>query len=181
VRGDANLVERPTVLEVESVGGMIARFDAIEQLAAGSLAARRSNAADQPATGRQRPAIRLGTALAAWEIQAHRTLANHPDRPIWYGSPGCRRSSPPQPSWSGKLPRGEARSDAGVIERLTPALENTQLAWSRLARRWAELTTAASRTDPALVAAASQLRAAIRAAVANQTGWATPEQIARPD
>ena len=30
---------------------MIARFDAIEQLAADSLAARRINAADQPATG----------------------------------------------------------------------------------------------------------------------------------
>jgi hypothetical protein len=72
--------------------------------------------------------------------------------------------------------RGEI--DAGVIGRLTPALENAQLAWSRSARRWAELTTPASRTDPALVEAAGQLRAAIRAAVANQTGWATPDQIA---
>jgi hypothetical protein len=52
------------------------------------------------------------------------------------------------------------------------------LAWSRSARRWAELTTPASRTDPALVEATSQLRVAIRAAVANQTGWVTPEQIA---
>jgi hypothetical protein len=68
-------VERPTALEVESARGMIARFDAIEQLAAGSMAARRLNAADEPATGRRRPAIRLAAALAAWEIQAHRTLA----------------------------------------------------------------------------------------------------------
>ena len=72
--------------------------------------------------------------------------------------------------------RGEI--DAGVIDRLTPALENAQLAWSRSARRWAELTTPASRTDPVLVEAAGQLRVAIRAAVANQTGWATPDQIA---
>ena len=72
--------------------------------------------------------------------------------------------------------RGEI--DAGLIDRLTPALENAQLAWSRSARRWAELTTAASRTDPALVEAASELRAAIRAAVATQTGWATRDQIA---
>ncbi len=35
--------ERPTVLEVESARGMIARFDAIEQLAAGSMAARRGS------------------------------------------------------------------------------------------------------------------------------------------
>jgi hypothetical protein len=58
---------------------MIARFDAIEQLAAGSMAARRINAADQRATGRRRPAMRLEAALATWEIQAHRTLASHPD------------------------------------------------------------------------------------------------------
>jgi hypothetical protein len=65
-------VERPTVLEVESARGMIARFDGIEQLAAGSMAARRINPVDQPATGRQRPAMRVEAALAAWEIQAHR-------------------------------------------------------------------------------------------------------------
>jgi hypothetical protein len=68
--------------------------------------------------------------------------------------------------------------DDGVIERLTPALENAQLAWNRSARCWAELTTPASRTDPALVETASQLRAAIAAAVANQISWATPDQIA---
>jgi hypothetical protein len=73
------LPERPTALEVESARGMVPRFDAIEQLAAASVGARRINAADEPATGRHRPATRLGTALAAWEIQAHRTLANHPD------------------------------------------------------------------------------------------------------
>ena len=44
VRGDGNpSSERPTVLEVESARGMIARFDAIEQLAAGSMAARRGS------------------------------------------------------------------------------------------------------------------------------------------
>lgn len=68
--------------------------------------------------------------------------------------------------------------DAGVAGRLTPALKNAEVAWSRSARRWAELTTPAGRTDPALVEAAGQLRAAIRAAVANQTGWATPDEIA---
>jgi hypothetical protein len=73
------LVERPTALEVDSAGGMIARFDAIEQLAAGFMAAQRIDATDQPATGRRPAAIRLAAALAAWEIQAYRTLANDPD------------------------------------------------------------------------------------------------------
>jgi hypothetical protein len=171
------LVERPTVLEVESAGGMIARFDAIEQLAAGSLAPRRINAADQPATGRRRPAKRLAAALAAWEIQAYRTLANDPDAAdlVRVARVQALIATTAVVVGEAAAPRGEI--DAGVVERLTPALENAQLAWSRSAGRWAELTKPASRTDPALVEAASQLRAAIRAAVANQTGWATPNQI----
>ena len=43
-RGDGNpSSERPTVLEVESVHGMTGRFNGIEQLAAGSMAARRGS------------------------------------------------------------------------------------------------------------------------------------------
>jgi len=157
---------------------MIARFDAIEQLAAGSIAARRLNAADQPATGRQGPAVRLGAALAAWEIQAYRTLASQPDPAdlVRIARVQALIATTTVVVCVAAAPHGEI--DAGVVERLSPALENVQLAWSRSARRWAELTTPASRTDPALVEAASQLRIAIRAAVANQTGWATPDQIA---
>ena len=41
-----------------------------------------------------------------------------------------------------------------------------------------ELTSPASRTDPALVGAASEVRAPIAAAATNQAGWATPDQLA---
>jgi hypothetical protein len=99
---------------------MIARFDAIEQLTAGSLAARRMDAANEPATGRRRPAMRLDAALAAWEIQSHRTLANHPDP--------------------------------------------------------ADLVRAAR--VQALIATTTVVVGEARAAVANQTGWATPDEIA---
>jgi hypothetical protein len=139
---------------------------------------RRLNAADQWATGRRRPATRLGAALAGWEIQAHRTLANQPDPAdlVRVARVQALIATTTVVVSEAAARRGEI--DTGVIDRLTPALENAQLAWSRSARRWAELTTAASRTDPALVEAASELRAAIRAAVATQTGWATPDQIA---
>jgi hypothetical protein len=53
------------------------------------------------------------------------------------------------------------------------------VAWSRAAKRWGELTNPTSRTDPTLVAAASEVRAAIAAAATNPTGWATPDQLAR--
>jgi hypothetical protein len=47
-----------------------------------------------------------------------------------------------------------------------------------LAKRCGELTSPASRTDPALVAAASEVRAAIASAATNSAGWATPAQLA---
>ena len=151
-------VERPIVLEVESAKGMIARFDAIEQLTADSLASPRLNGADQPAIGRRRPAIRLEAALAAWEIQVHRTLANQPDPADLVRVARVQALIATTTVVVSEAAARRGVIDAGVIDRLTPALENVQLAWSRSARRWAELTTPASRTDPALVEAASQLR-----------------------
>jgi hypothetical protein len=67
--------------------------------------------------------------------------------------------------------------DGDVLQRLMPVLEANQVAWSRAAKRWGELTNPASRTDPALVAAASEVRAAIAAAATNPTGWTTAEQL----
>jgi hypothetical protein len=64
------------------------------------------------------------------------------------------------------------------MQRLGPALEAAQVAWSRAAKRWGELTNPASRTDPALIGAASELRSAIAATASNQGGWATPDQLA---
>jgi hypothetical protein len=122
--------------------------------------------------------MRLPAALANWEVQAHRTLANDPDPAdlVRVARVQALIATTTQVVSEAAARRGDI--GAAVIKRLTPALENAGVAWSRSARRWAELTTPASRTDPALVEAASQLRAAIRTAVANQTGWATPEQIA---
>jgi hypothetical protein len=64
-----------------------------------------------------------------------------------------------------------------VIRRLAPALDASQVAWNRTAKRWADLTNAASRTDPSLVSAASEVRAVIAAIATNQTVWATPDQL----
>jgi hypothetical protein len=122
--------------------------------------------------------MRLETALAAWEVRAHRTLASQPDPAdlVRVARVQALIATTTVVVSEAAARRGEI--EAGVIERLTPALENAQLAWSRSARRWAELTTPASRTDPALVEAAGQLRTAIGAAVANHTGWANPDEIA---
>ena len=71
------MAERPTTLEITEAQGMIARFSGFEQLAAAYMFG-------QPlrrtlASGEQWHRPRLETALAAWEVQAHRTLAANPD------------------------------------------------------------------------------------------------------
>ena len=122
--------------------------------------------------------MRLGTALAAWEIQAHRTLASHPDPADLVR---VARVQALIATTTGVVSEAAARRgeiDAGVIERLTPALENAQLAWSRSARRWAELTTPAAAPTRRWLRRPASFGPPSRAAVANQTGWATPDQIA---
>jgi hypothetical protein len=172
------LAERPTALEITAAQGMIARFDGFEQLAGAYLFGLPTTSANPDHVGEAAPATRLETALAAWEVQAHRSLANNPD------SADLVRVARVQAlitSTAAILTEAAARKghiDNDIMQRLAPALEANQVAWSRAAKRWGELTSPASRTDPALVAAASEVRAAIATAATNPTGWATAEQLA---
>jgi hypothetical protein len=157
---------------------MIARFDGFEQLAAAYLARQPATAANPAEVSAAVSAKRLETALRAWQVQVHRTLAGNPDPADLVR---VARVQALIASTTGILTEAAARKgdiETDIVERLAPALEGNQVAWSRTAKRWGELTSPASRTDPALVAAASEVRAAIAAAATNQTGWATPEQLA---
>jgi hypothetical protein len=171
------LAERPTALEITSARGMIARFDGFERLAAAYLFGMPSTSANPDQTSVAAPATRLETALAVWEVQAHRTLANGPDAADLVR---VARVQALITSTTGVVVEAVARSghiDGEVIRRLAPALDASQVAWNRTAKRWAELTNPASRTDPSLVSAAGEVRAAIAAIATNQTGWATPDQL----
>jgi hypothetical protein len=172
------LAERPTALEISAAQGMIARFDGFEQLAAGYLFGLPATSANPDRVKEAAPATRLKTALAAWEVQAHRTLANNPDPADLVR---VARVQALITSTAGIMTEAAARKgqiDNDIMQRLAPALEANQVAWSRAAKRWGELTNPASRTDPALVAAAGEVRAAIAAAATNPTGWAAADQIA---
>jgi hypothetical protein len=173
-----SLAERPTALEITAAQGMIARFDGFEQLAGAYLFGLPATSANPEQVREAAPATRLETALAAWEVQAHRTLAANPDPADLVR---VARVQALITSTAGILSEAAARNghiDNDIMQRLAPALEADQVAWSRAAKRWGELTSPASRTDPALVAAAGEVRAAIAAAATNPTGWATPEQLA---
>jgi hypothetical protein len=172
------VAERPTALEISAAQGMIARFDGFEHLAAAAYLAGAPPSSTNPAQA-ETPTQRLETALAAWEVQAHRTLAARPNPADLVR---VARVQALITTTTGILTEAAARKghiDVDVIQRLAPSLEASQMAWNRMAKRWGELTSPASRTDPALVGAASEVRAAIAATATNQAGWATLDQLAK--
>jgi hypothetical protein len=112
------LTERPTALEISEAQGTIARFDGFEQLAAAYLAGQPPTAANPAEVS---PAKRLETALVAWQVQVHRTLAGNPDpadlvRVARVQALIC--------STTGIITEAAARKgaiDSAIVERLAPA------------------------------------------------------------
>ena len=157
---------------------MIARFDGFEQLAAAYLFGMRPTSGNPDRTSVAAPFIRLETALAVWEVQAYRALANGPDPADLVRVARVQALIASTTSILTEAAATKGHIDGEVIRRLAPALDASQAAWNRTAKRWAELTNPASRTDPSLISAASEVRAAIAAIATNQTGWATHDQLA---
>ena len=150
MRGDAKpFIERPTVLEVESARGMIARFDAIEQFAAGSTGAQRINGADPAGNRSESAGHPSGSRTGCLGDPGPPDLANQPDPADLVRVARLQALIATSAVVVSEAAARRGEIDAGVSDRLTPALEDAQLAWSRSARRWAGLATPASRTDPA--------------------------------
>jgi hypothetical protein len=171
------IAERPTALEISAAQGMIARFDGFEHLAAAAYLAGATPSSTNPVQAAT-PTKRLETALATWEVQAHRTLAASPDPADLVRVARVQALITSTTSILTEAAARKGHVDVDAIQRLAPTLEASQMAWNRMAKRWGELTNPASRTDPALVGAASEVRAAIAATATNQAGWATPDQLA---
>src|SRR5215213_4511365 len=171
------LAERPTALEISAAQGMIARFDGFEHLAAAAYLAGEPPSSTHPVQAAT-PTKRLETALATWDVQAHRTLAANPDPADLVRMARVQALITSTTSIMTEAAARKGHIDLDVIQRLEPSLEASQMAWSRMAKRWGELTSPASRTDPALVGAASEVRAAIAATAMNQAGWAGPDELA---
>ena len=131
---------------------MIARFDGFEQLAGAYLFGLPPTTANPDQVREAAPATRLETALAAWEVQAHRTLANNPDPADLVRVARVQALITSTASILTEAAATKGNIDNDIMQRLAPALEANQVAWSRAAKRWGELTNPASRTDPALVA-----------------------------
>src|SRR5829696_9086281 len=150
------IAERPTALEISAAQGMIARFDGFEHLAAAAYLAGATPPSSMNPVQAETPNQRLETALAAWEVQAHRTLAPRPDPADLVRVARVQALITSTTSILTEAAAKKGHIDVGVIQRLGPSLEASQMAWNRMAKRRGELTSPASRTDPALVGAAGE-------------------------
>jgi hypothetical protein len=168
---------RPTVREIEAAEAMATRFEIFEQLAAGYVAA---HPVTPSVLGEVRPSprpSRLQSALTAWDIQAHRTVATDPDAADLVRIGRVQALIATAAAVVTEAARRKTEIDPQMTDRVTARLDASHVAWSRLAKRWGELTSPDSRPDPALTRAAGEVRAAIAATASTPTGWATPEQI----
>ena len=169
---------RPTVREIQAAEAMLSRFEVFEQLAAGYVAAHPVAAS---VLGEVRPTpqpSRLQLALTAWDIQVHRTLAQDPDAADLVRVARVQALIASATAVVTEAAGKKTEIAPNMVERVTATSDASQVAWSRLAKRWCELTSPNNRTDPALTSAASEVRAAITATACTPTGWATPDQIA---
>jgi hypothetical protein len=173
-----NVPHRPSTEELKAVQAMIRRVRICEELAASYVAAHPVTPATLGEVKAAPAPARLETALAGWDIQAHRTLAHDPTATnvVYVARTQALIITAAAVVAEAAAIRGDA--DPAVVARLRPALDAAQVSWTVAAKRWGELTTPAERADPRLLGAASEVRAAVAAAAFNQTGWATPDQIA---
>jgi hypothetical protein len=177
-RRHASLSERPKPRAISAARAMHERLDVFEQRAGTYVAAHPVTLAALGEVAVPALATRLDVAPARWDIQAHRTMA-----------------AGPSPADLGRVARVQAliatatavvteaaaqqgKAEPGAVQQLTPALDGTQVAWTKAANRWSELTAPGSRPDPVLGQAASEVRSAIAATAHTHTGWAGPDQLA---
>ncbi|WP_457108900.1 hypothetical protein [Marmoricola sp. URHA0025 HA25] len=124
---------------------------------------------------------RLRETLALFDIQAHRTLVEAP-------SPGnLVLATRTQGMFFGAaLVLARAAAETGHVDqvgvgpaRLEQVLSAAGEAWMSLGRRWRDLMPQGSRLDPALSAAAGQLRAACRELTHDGDRLASPAGVAQ--
>lgn len=170
--------DQPNPKDVAGAQVMINRMGVFEQLAGNYVAAHPVTLAALGEVAVTPRATRLQSALAGWDIQVHRTLASQPDSPDLVRVGRVQALIAAAAGVVAEAAAATGKVDRGMVQRLTPTLDAGQVAWTLAAKRWSELTSLDGRADPALIRAASEVRAAVAATAFTQTGWASPDQLA---
>jgi hypothetical protein len=177
-RRKASRSDRPQQRDISAARAMRDRLDVFEQLAGTYIAVHPVTLAALGEVAVPAVATRLDSALARWDIQAHRTLASHSSPADLGRVTRVQALIATATAVFTEATAQQGKAEPEVLQRLTRALDASQVAWTKAANRWSELTAPGSRPDPALVHAASEIRAAIAATAHTHTGWASPDQLA---
>jgi len=172
------MAQRPSSHEIKAAQALSIRFGVFEQLVGAYVAAHPVTPAVLAEIRPVPQASRLQSVLASWDIQAHRTIVANPDAADLVRVSRIQALIASATAVVSEAAASQGIVDRQVVQRTIPLLDETQVAWSQVARRWAELTSPESRVDPLLVRAASEVRATVVATASNPTGWATPDEIA---
>lgn len=131
---------------------------------------------------------RVPRALAAWEIQAHRTLAarnSAADNVTVSRTQGLTVSvalllldADQRTATSAGTTETTTGAAETAIEPLSASLDSLGRAWNNLASRWDDLTTPTDQSDAPLLRAAAEVRSAYRELTHDTTSTLSPAVIA---
>ena len=177
VRWQPKKPARPEAAALPTAQAVVNRLNVCEQLA-GRYLHDHSSQSRRMAPSRPSSWSALRTALDRWDAQAHRTLLTQPDMPDLVRIARVQAligatTSVIATSVSSRTPAAE------LADRLAQHATRAETAWTALAQQASRLVGPDGTTDPALIRAAAETRAAIKATAWTSTGWAEPEQIAR--
>ena len=172
------VAQRPSIHEIKAAQALSIRFGVFEQLVGGYVARTRS---PRRSLGRFGQSCQRHACNRSWPAGTSKPTAPSSRNPDAADLVRVSRIQALIASATAVVSEAAASQgivDRQVVQRVIPFLDDTQVAWSQVARRWAELTSPECRVDPLLVRAASQVRATVAATATNATGWATPDEIA---
>jgi hypothetical protein len=153
------------------------RLDAVEQLAGTYLHGRWPSALagehrDQPEEAR------LAQALARWDLQAHRTLANALTTANLEWTARIQQGLVITTAVIGAAAAHQGQLDPNDVKRARAALANLEDAWAGLATELAKVHGRHRVIDPALLLAGREVQAALREITHQHAGYNTPAAMA---
>ena len=178
-RGRTARPPRPAELRV--LAALADRLTAFEELAGRYVTSHPVTMAALGEVRAEQPVGRLPSALQHWDAQVHRTFGTAVDLPDLVR---VARVNAMVAAATGSL--AEAAGDLGLADapaaaRLGATASNVEVVWTQLAELTGHFVGPDAHTDPLLVRAAAQTRAAVRDAACGPLGFKQPQQLPDPD
>src|SRR5215207_777200 len=133
IRRRRPVAQRPSTHEIKAAQALSIRFGVFEQLVGGYVAVHPVGPAVLGEIRPIPPASRLQSVLASWDIQVHRTLVANPDAADLVRVSRIQALIASATAVVNEAAASQGIVDRQVVQRAIPFLDDTQLAWSKVA------------------------------------------------